>query len=188
MMPVEHDTMRNAGLLPSGLLLVLAASAAAQGTLSLNQVTTLPRVDGVASPHEYSVTAKAEGMQLDLLWTTDTLYVAVSGQTTGWVGVGLGSPDMDGAVMYVGFVAGQSMELKVRQGVRHAHVDIGTNAPLQYYLRQVGGQTTLELALRAMDFIAGGQKKLDVIVGMGAADSFLAPHMARAAFTVNLTR
>jgi hypothetical protein len=187
MMPVEHYAMRKAAVLPL-LILLIAASAAAQGTLTLNQVTTLPRVDGVVSPHEYSLTARTEGMEMDLTWTTDTLYIAVSGPTTGWVAVGLGSTDMDGAVMYVGFVTGDSMQLKVQQGVRHGHQDIGTNAPQQHLLREAGGQTTLELALRAMDFVSGGQKRLDFILAMGGSDSFLSMHKARAGITVSLAR
>jgi hypothetical protein len=188
MMQTEHDTMRKAIFFTACILLLAAASTAgAQSTLSLNQVTTLPQVDGVISPREYSLSTRMDSMELDLLWTTDTLYVAVSGQTSGWVAVGIGSTVMDGSVMYIGFVTGESMQLKVQEGVQHSHADIRPNAPLQYFMRESGGQTVLELALRSSDFITNGQKKLDLIIAMGGSDSFLSMHKAKAGFTVSLT-
>jgi hypothetical protein len=188
MMNMEHDSMRKIRFFNTCILLAAASFAGAQSTLSLNQVTTLPQVDGVVSPREYSLAARADTMELNLLWTTSTLFIAVSGQTSGWVAVGLGSTEMDGSVMYIGFVTRDSMQLKVQQGDRHGHNDIGTNAPVQYFLRETGGQTVLELALKTSDFIPNGQKKLDLIIAMGGSDSFLSMHKAKAGFTVSLTR
>jgi hypothetical protein len=189
MMHTEHDIMRKTRFFNACILLLTAATAAgAQSTLTLNQITTLPQVDGVISPREYSLATRTDSMELDLLWATGTLYIAVSGQTAGWVAVGIGSTVMESSVMYIGFVTGDKIQLKVQQGDRHGHSDIDTNAPVQYFLRETGGQTVLELALKASDFIANGQKKLDCIIAMGGSDAFLSMHKAKAAFTVSLTR
>lgn len=170
------------------LLLITAWWAGAQSTLTLNQTTELPKVDGIITAGEYSLITEVADMRLDLRWTTDTLYVAVSGQTSGWVAVGLGSAAMDGAVMYIGFVTGDKAQLKVQQGARHSHTDIDTNAPLEYSMKETAGQTVLELALDASQFIDKGQKKLELIIAMGGADSFLSMHKAKANISVNLAQ
>jgi hypothetical protein len=145
-------------------------------------------VDGVIGAKEYALTMDASGMQLGLSLSPDTLFVALSGPTTGWVAVGLGSTRMDGAVMYIGFVASGKEQLKVQQGAGHRHGDTDANAPVQYSLAESKGRTVLELALKASSFIAEGQKTLDFVVAIGGADSFLSMHKARAGLSINLVK
>ena len=166
------------------LLLLGAFSLTAQGTLS--QTKTGPTVDGVIGPDEYSLSADSRDMKLVLSWTGDTLSVGVSGQTTGWVAVGLGSSRMNDAVMYIGYVNGDQGQLKVQKGAGHRHADLDSAAPARYALGEAGGRTTLEVSLKASDFIAPGQKQLDVIYAMGGAKSFASMHKARYATAVNL--
>ncbi len=170
------------------MLLAAASLAGAQTTATLSVTGALPKVDGVVGEGEYTLTTDAAGMQLGLSLSTDTLFVALSCPTTGWVAVGLGSTHMDGAVMYIGFVGSDKGQLKVQQGAGHRHSDTDANAPVRYSLSESNGRTILELALKAPSFIAKGQKKLDLIVAMGGSDSFVAMHKARAGLSINLAQ
>ena len=170
------------------LLLAVAALAGAQTSGTLSVTNALPKVDGVIGAKEYSLTTDVSGMQLGLSLSADTLFVAVSCPTTGWVAVGLGSTHMDGAVMYIGFVGSDKAQLKVQQGSGHRHNDTNTNAPVQYSLSESNGKTFMEVALKASSFIAKGQKTLDIVVAMGTADSFVAMHKARAGLSISLAQ
>jgi hypothetical protein len=170
------------------LFLLAACVAGAQSTLTLTQTAASPKVDGIVNAKEYALTSGNPELQLSLSWTADTLWVALSGQTTGWVAVGVGSTAMDGAVMYIGYVSGDKTQIKVQQGAGHRHGDINSNAPVQYAMKEAGGRTTVEVALKAAEFIAKDQKQLDLVVAMGAADSFISMHKVRAGISVNLAR
>ena len=125
-------------------------------------------------------------MKLGLTRTGDTLYVALSAPTTGWVAIGIGSAKMDGAVMYIGYVTGNATELKVQKGAGHRHADAEADAPRQYAMTEKDGQTVLEIAVTSSAVIARGQKTLDLLVAMGATDSFVSMHKARASVTIGL--
>jgi hypothetical protein len=184
----EHVTMklwRAASILA---LLMLAGSAAwAQDTLTLGRTTTAAKIDGIISAKEYTLTADSTDMQLSLSWIADTLFIGVSGQTTGWVAIGLGSPVMDSAIMYLGYVSGDKTSLKVQQGAGHRHGDVDANAPLKYAMKEANGRTVMEIAVKAASFIAKGQKELEVILALGGGDSFTAMHRSRYSTRVTLS-
>jgi hypothetical protein len=175
------------GFCLAALALGAVALAGAQ-TNTLGVTAALPKVDGVIGAKEYTLMTEASGMQLGLSLTADTLFIALSCPTTGWVAAGLGSTHMDGAVLYIGFVGPEKEQLKVQVGSGHRHADTDANAPLQYSIAESKGQTVLELALKASSFISKGQKKLDLIVAMGGADSFVSLHRARAGLTISLAQ
>jgi hypothetical protein len=168
------------------ILLAVTSAAGAQG-IPLLGITAAPvKVDGVFGDKEYSLVSNAAGMKLGLTRTADTLYVGLSAPTAGWVAVGLGSAKMDGAVMYIGFVTGDTTELKIQKGTGHRHADTDAGTPSQYAMKETGGQTVLEFAMKASTVIVKGQKTLDLVVAMGSADSFASMHKARAGFAVGL--
>jgi len=169
------------------LMLVVPAGWLLAQSASLAKTTTAPKVDGTLNAKEYSYTLQQPSVQLGMSWVDDTLYVAVTGQTTGWVAVGLGSPRMDGAVLYLGFVADGKGQMKVQQGTGHRHGDTSSDTPTQFALKEANGQTTMELALKADGFIAASQNKLDVILAYGTADSFNSMHRAHFTTTVDIT-
>jgi hypothetical protein len=169
-------------------LLTVALLSGAQGTLTLATTTSPAKVDGVFADTEYSLVSEAAGMKIGLTWTADGLYVGVSAPTAGWVAVGLGAAKMDGAVMYIGYVSGDETRMKVQKGTGHRHADLETNSPARYVMKETGGQTVLELALKATGLIAKGQKSLDVLVAMGGTDSFVSFHTARAGISVFLAQ
>jgi hypothetical protein len=169
------------------LFLFAAFTAAAQNTLNLQRTTTRPTVDGTIAAREYTLSADAPDMQVNLTWTTDALFVGISGQTTGWVAVGLGSGGMDGATIFIGYVAGGKTELRVQEGSGHSHHDANAGKPRQVAMTEARGKTTLEVELNASEFIQPGQTQLDLILAMGSADSFQQYHQSRYGASVTLT-
>jgi hypothetical protein len=185
----EHVTMKLwRALRVISLLMVVGSTAGAQDTLNLSRTTTSAKTDGVISAKEYSLTTGGTDMQLSLSWIADTLYIGVTGQTAGWVAVGLGSPVMDTSIMYLGYVSGDKTSLKVQQGARHGHGDVDANAPLKYAMKEANGRTVMEIAVKAAWFIAQGQKELEVILALGGADSFTAMHRSRYSTVVSLSQ
>ncbi len=185
---------KRTAFLVSGLLLAVALAAGAEGAATpgptsgptLGQTTAPAKIDGVFSAGEYSVVTEEAGMKIGLTLTGDTLFVGLSAPTTGWVALGLGAGKMDGAVMYIGYVSGSETQLKVQKGTGHRHADFDGDAPRQYVMKETGGQTVLEIAVKPTGLIARGQKSLDVLAAMGSTDSFVSFHKARAAVSVAL--
>ena len=168
------------------ILLAVTLTAGAQGSGALGITAAPVKVDGVFGDKEYSFVSETAGMKLGLTRTADLLYVALSAPTAGWVAAGLGSAKMDGAVMYIGYVNGNTTELKVQKGAGHRHADTDTDSPRQYAMKETDGQTVLEFVVKASAVIAKGQKSLDLLVAMGGTDSFVSMHKARGSLTVAL--
>lgn len=168
--------------------LVVGFTAVAQTkTLALPVSGQLPTVDGIAAASEYPVGAEVGRMKLWLSRTADTVYAAFSGETTGWVSVGFGSLKMNDALMFIGFVSKDGKaQLKIQKGSGHSHGDVESDALIQFAIKEVGGVTTVELALRSASVIAKGATDLPVIFAMGGADSFTTPHRARGSQPVTL--
>jgi hypothetical protein len=174
--------------LVAAVFLLATLSLTAQGTLTLGRTKSAPAVDGVIGAGEYAQSADAGNMKLSLSWVGDMLSIAVSGQTDGWVAVGLGSAKMNDATMYIGFADGEKGQLKVQKGAGHRHADLDGGAPARYALREADGQTVLELTVPAASFIAAGQKQMEVIYAMGGAKTFASMHKARYATRVSLVK
>lgn len=170
----------------AGLLTPAGAAAQASGTGSsrLGLTTNAPVVDGVVRPGEYTFTKDTGDLVLSVSRSSDTLWLAVTGQTTGWVGVGVGALQMDGATIFMGYVDDNGkIVFKPQAGMPgHTHVDT-TPAVLatviSYAMKESGGVTTLEVALKAAPYIAAGQKELDLIFAVGPNDTFTDYHLDR---------
>jgi hypothetical protein len=168
------------------LLLPVRAIAQQNGAGAPRLALTVkaPVVDGVVMPGEYSFTKDSGDLVLSASRSADTLWLAVTGQTTGWVGVGVGALQMDGATIFMGYVDDHGkVTFKPQAGQPdHTHSDT-TPAVLatvvSYALTEVAGITTLEVALKAAPYIAAGQKELDVIFAVGPADNFTDYHLDR---------
>jgi hypothetical protein len=162
-----------AALCMSAFLFVGFSVSAQSKPLVLPVSKESPTVDGVVGASEYPVGTDFDKMKLWLSRTADTLHVAVSGQTTGWVAVGFGSPMMDGALIFIGFVgADGKTTMKIQKGSGHSHGDVESDALIQFAAKEDKGVTTLELALKASSVIAKGVTDLPMIYAMGGADSF----------------
>jgi hypothetical protein len=170
------------------LLCLGAVSAAQDKPLAVTE--NKPVVDGTVNPGEYSFAKDFGDLTLYLDRSPDTLYSAVVGKTGGWVAVGLGSLKMDGATIFMGFVdSAGKVQFKPQEGAGHTHHDTGPDVSSTisaYAMKESGGVTTLEIALKAAEYIKAGQDSLDTIFAMGSSDSFSPHHMYRNSMSVKL--
>ncbi len=166
-----------AALLASGI----GRAAFAQDRLGVS--SRKPSVDGTIIPNEYTYSHDFDRqMTLYVTRTPTTLYLAVVGQTAGWVAVGVGQR-MDGAAIFMGYVkGGKAVFNKPQLGRGHFHqdapVDISDTVQ-KYALKERGGKTTLEVALKAAAYIKSGQSALDLVFAMGDQASFTQYHSYR---------
>jgi hypothetical protein len=173
-------------------LVVLAASAGFAQSPSLAVSTNKTTVDGSAAAGEYPYSQDFGKMKLFVNRTADALYVAVAGQTSGWVAFGLGSLRMNGAVMFLAYVdASGKGQLSVQEGKGHSHGDAAQAAKdtvVSYAVKEAGGVTTLEVALKPDAYLKAGQTELDVIYAEGSGKSFGPFHMFRGFVPIPLAR
>lgn len=171
----------------SAFLFAAFAAGAQASPLVLPSAEAWVEVDGVAGATEYALTAEVGKMKLKMSRDTDTVYAAFSGETTGWVAVGFGSSRMNNSLMFIGFVGkdGKS-QLKIQRGSGYSHGDVQSDAMIEFALKEEGGVTTLELALKASSIIGKNATDLPVIFAMGGSDSFVTPHRARSVLQVKL--
>jgi hypothetical protein len=164
----------------------IAGAQASNPGLALG--TTKPTLDGVVVASEYGVAiTETNKPTIWLSKTTDTLYVAVSADTTGWVAVGFGSLKMDGALMLIGFVGSDGKaQLKLQKGAGHSHGDVESDALLQFAMKEQGGKTVLEAALKVSSIIGKDAKTLPMIWAIGGGDNFTSFMRARGSLTVDL--
>ncbi len=164
-------------------LAFVAAAGFAQGK-ALAVGTDKPDVDGVVKAGEYAVEKDLGPMQVYLSRTADALYVAAVGSTSGWIAVGLDSQKMQGATIFMGFVGEDGkVQFKPQAGAGHAHANVTDktipDSVLSYAIKEKGGKTTLEVALKADRYIKAGQGSLDMIFAIGPAKSFSPYHTFR---------
>ncbi len=142
---------------------------------SLKAGSKKPEVDGVIAAGEYAFQKDLGKAVLYLSRTDSTIYIGFTGNTTGWVSVGLGPGKMDGSTIFMGFVADGKTVFKPQVGIGHKHSDAENkeiaDSVVSYAMKEDGGKTTLELALKSATYIADGQQALDIIYALAAADS-----------------
>jgi hypothetical protein len=172
-------------------LFLVAGTAAIFAQDKLPAGTAKPVVDGVVKSGEYSYTHDFDQqLTLSASRTSDTLYFGVVGNTSGWVAVGLGSERMDGAAIFIGYVgADGKVQFKPQLGKGHRHGEATSDisgSVVSYAMKEAGGKTTLEIAVKAADFVKAGQGSLDVIFGEGDQKSFTQYHTYRGATSLAL--
>ena len=185
--------MRRFATLSLFFFFLIALGAAVFGQAKSLAITTNKTVvDGVVKPGEYSLTQDFDELSLYVNRTADALYLAVVGNTTGWVSVGLGSLKMDGATMFMGFVGSDGkVQFKPQTGSGHSHKDAGSDVSgtiISSAIKESGGKTTLEIALRPAAYIKSGQSALQIIFAEGTEKSFIPRHMFRGALSVPLAK
>jgi hypothetical protein len=166
----------------AGLLLLSATLASAQ---QLVVTSSSPSLDGVVSPKEYSFSTSLGELTLWASRTADKVFLAVTAPTTGWVAVGLDSDRMNGAKLFLGYMAGGKPYFSQQIGAGHRHSP-ASELQVQEAIGEAGGTTTLETAFKASEVIAQGQKELLVLAAYGEDDNFSAYHAARGSFKIQL--
>ena len=177
------------------LPLVVLLAGVAVATFSQDQRlaagSTKPSINGVVRAADYTYMHDFDHkLTLYATRTADTLYLAVVANADGWVAVGLGSKKMDGAAIFMGFVDTDgkvSFKTQVGKGrkLQDAPADISATV-VSYEMKQEGGKTTLQVAVKADAFIKQGQQSLDVIVAMSGTRSFTKYHTYRGATSLSL--
>ncbi len=172
-------------------LLAGGAGFSQDASLAVSEKATI--VDGVAKPDEYSFSQDFGQLTLHLNRSADTLWIGVVGVTTGWVAVGLGTQKMEGATIFMGFVdAAGKVQFKPQVGSVHTHQELTAkdvaDSIVSSAMKEEGGKTTLELALKASVWAKKGQASLDLIFAEGGQDSFAPYHGSRGALEVQLAQ
>ncbi len=185
--------MKNAGLriliLIAAFAFVAFAAYAQSGALAVSP--NKPVVDGSISESEYSFQKDFGRVTLSLSRGVDTLWIGVAGKTSGWIAVGLGTMKMNGASIFIGYVAADGKpQFKPQIGTGHSHKDPSgvdmNDEVVSYAMKEEGGKTYLELALKSAAFIKEGQEKLDLIFAIGPSKSFDPYHSYRGTLEVKL--
>lgn len=185
--------MRRYSTLFFSFILFIALGTATFGQAKSLAITANKTVvDGVVNPGEYSFSQDFGDLSLYVNRTADALYLGAVGNTTGWVSVGLGSLKMDGATMFFGFVGSNGkVQFKPLVGSDHSHKDAGSDVSgtiISSAMKESGGKTTLEIALRPAAYIKAGQSSLQIIYAEGTEKSFIPHHMFRGALNLPLAK
>jgi hypothetical protein len=174
-------------VLTAAVLILVNAVAVAQ---SLGVTEKKAVIDGVITSGEYAYTQDFGQVTVYLQRTSDTLFIGVVGKTSGWVAVGLNSRRMDSASIFMGFAQNGKAQFTAQAGTGHSHQEaIAATAAtvLSSAVKEDGGKTVLEIALKAAPYIAKDQKELDVIFSIAAAKDFTQKHSFRGSAKVPLT-
>jgi hypothetical protein len=167
-------------------VLVLVAVAAAGFAQQLSVSQSGVKIDGTVTDKEYALTLPLGRMTVYLNRTADTLDMAITAPTTGWVALGFGSDRMDGASLFLGTVQDGKAALSQQRGVGHGHREVSAPLAVDYAMTEDKGSTTLEMAFKAADAISAGQRQLMVLAAYGSSDTITAYHTARDRVTVSL--
>ena len=176
-------------LLAAGIIaLVGAGSAEDQKPLVVSSVVTT--VDGTIHEGEYSYMHDYGSLKLYVNRTAEALYLGVVGNTSGWVGVGVGSLKMDRATIFIGYVDdGGAEQFKIQTGSAHTHGDVSgdvSSTVISHAMTEHDRTTTLEVALKPDAYIDPGQTHLDLIFAAGQLKSFTERHFFRDFLRLNL--
>ena len=182
--------MRSSVLFSCAVILLLAVGGATGFAQSLAVTTNKTAIDGAVNASEYSFTKQIESMTLYANRTKDLLSLAILGDTTGWVSVGLGSLKMEGSTIFMGFVGNDGkVQFKTQAGTGHRHTEAPKSAVdsvTAYAIKVVDGKTMMEVSLTPAAYIKEGQSSLQIIWGVGEAKSFIPKHSSRGALSIKL--
>lgn len=156
-----------------GFLLGTVAYGASKG---LKKTSNMTKVDGVIQPSEYSYNYKFSDYMLYLNWNGDKVYIGVTVETEGWIGVGINSSQMNDSHIHIGFVDRGRVVFKEQSGKGKSHKDTNVNYVKDFEMKEESGNTTMELEYNQNDIIKSGQKKLELIMAYGKKDALTQYH------------
>jgi hypothetical protein len=187
-------------LIASALALVLISGCIQPGTGPSNEsgqksaVTEAWKPDGIVTVGEYAqsvdLSRMGSGENFILYWKNDAddLYMAMKGQTNGWIAIGFEPSDwMKDADMVVGFVNGSNTTAEDQYctgnyGPHLADTALGgTDDILNYGGKEEGGYTTIEFRRKMntgdiYDKAFNSSQKVNVIWSMADSDSVSLKH------------
>jgi hypothetical protein len=161
------------------ILVLLSLGLALASAQKLPIGSSSVKIDGLISDKEYALTVPLDKMTVYVTRTADALFLGLIAPTRGWVALGFGSDRMDGARLFIGTVTDGTATVSQQLGSGHGHREVSDNLPIDYAIVESSGSTTLELALKTADVIAGGQTELQVLTAFGSTDKITAYHSGR---------
>ncbi len=168
------------------ILLTAGLFPAAGQEVAVGMLEGAPEVDGRAGEEEYAARRELQGMVLSAGYWDETLYLALEGDTQGWVAAGFGSRRMDGAYVAMGFAGpGGTPTFREMAGRRHSLRRSEEHWVEGYAVREEGGVTTLELAVPLARW-QGEDRRIPMILALGDRDSLAAMHSRHRSFTLRI--
>ena len=152
----------------------------------LKKTSTKVTVDGKADTAEYTYAYEMNGLRLLLTRTENSLYAAVTADTTGWVGIGFKAKKMDKSEILIGYFKDGKGNLFEQLGSGRKHNDLEIPYVRSYALTETANTTTLELELDANGILSPGQKSFPMILAFGGDDTVTSYHKARTGIDVPL--
>jgi len=168
------------------ILVLLSLGLALASAQKLPIGSSSVKIDGLISDKEYALTVPLDKMNVYITRTADTLFLAISASTKGWVALGFGSDRMDGARIFIGAVTDGTASVSEQLGRGHGHNQIGDPLTVSYGMVEDAERTTLELAFKAGDVITAGQSELQVLAAFGSTDKITRYHASRDRLTFQL--
>lgn len=155
-------------------------------TAALSKTANKPVADGIISAGEYpwSQALRGGGTVYASLGKDNTLYLALSYPTAGWVGIGTGTGRMDGSrITMASDVAGAKKYAEV-VGMGHSVSPAADSILTAKAVMTKAGTTVLEEALPLAK--AGAGAKLQVIVAWSDSTDFGSRHSMRGSLSIPL--
>jgi hypothetical protein len=147
--------------------------------LTIAEVSEAPSVDGALADGEYPSSVEFSGLTLHAGERDGSLFVAVVGETSGWVAVGFNSRRMDGAHIIIAYDAGDTQSVQEHAGRGHRHRTTEDGIALQTAVVESDGVTILEVEVPLNDVRDGSSSNVDLITGYGAQDNVTQYHTFR---------
>ncbi len=155
--------------------------------VSVKKSSKAPVIDGSVSEKEYTAFFDTKkGLKIYISYDDKNIYFGLIGDTKGWVSVGLGSPKMDGSVMFLGYTKDGKPYVEEVIGKKHSHSKVDKSKVVSFSVKEEKNQTHFEFSYP----IKGGNitidKINDVIWALSQADSTQIYHKARGNFRITL--
>jgi hypothetical protein len=167
-------------LLSAALGMTVVMAGIAQD-LTIAELSDAPGVDGTVADGEYPSSVEFSGLSLHAGERDGSLFVAVVGETAGWVAVGFNSRRMDGAHIIIAYDAGDSQSIQEHSGRGHRHQQTQEGIAIQSAVLESDGVTVLEVEVPLNDVRDGSSQNIDLITGYGAQDNVTQYHTFRTA-------
>ncbi|MBR1369987.1 hypothetical protein RJ53_11065 [Methanocalculus chunghsingensis] len=157
--------------------------------------------DGIIEPGEYQYSQRlSDSMEIHWSTTDETIQMAISGQATGWVGIGLGTPRMMAGVDYIaGYVDSETVvvhDLYSQSPRCPIQMDTeigGSNDILRSGGSLVDGVTTIEFERLFVtgdefDYLIRQGEEIAIIWAVSDSNSMTVPHRESSTATIILWR
>lgn len=162
------------------MISILSAAAASLGALDLEvgRVQIPPRMDGTLQEGEYPSQIELAKMRVSVGYQGKTLYMALEGETGGWVALGLGSSRMNQADMIIGFVLRGLPTLREQKGIFHGHRDTEDMKLQAWGMTEEDDPVTtvMELQLPLDDDWLTRDGRIQTILAIGNRDNLRSMH------------